>query len=324
MRKIFSLIICCLLFILLSCKNNNSKIQEIVLEKDTIVSQLSDSSFVSDIRSMFFNKYIYLADYKRDQVIILDQNMKFVKTLGEKGNGPSEFNGVSQLFISNDSVFVTNDGKQSIEIFNFNRHIKTVHKPGNLSINCQFKFFDKNNALYISSPSDRNSISVIKINSDSVKHIGQLFKFESKKQTQIRNGRHIFFDDHFLIAVSDNLAIVEKYKLNGELLEVFDYSGLSLINSRVELGKTEKAENSYYAIVSDAYYLNSKLYLLLITNEGNKVYSNNILQLNLNNKKIFAERIIKLGDGWFQSICVTENFILAFDGKNCELVKYLL
>ena len=69
------------LIILYSCKRSNNTTKEVKLKKDTTITQLSDTSFISDVRSLYFDKYLYLTDYSRDQIIILNRNGKFIKTL---------------------------------------------------------------------------------------------------------------------------------------------------------------------------------------------------------------------------------------------------
>ena len=94
-----------------SCQNNN--ISVIGLKGDTVISQLNDSSFISDVRSIYSNKYIYVIDYKRDQILILDKKGSLIKSLGIRGKGLGEFLGASHLFVSNDTICVYNEGKGS-------------------------------------------------------------------------------------------------------------------------------------------------------------------------------------------------------------------
>ncbi len=89
--KIYSLTISIYLTALYSCQIYNADVDEVILTKDTAIIQLSDSSFFADVRSLYFDKFLYLTDYNRDQIIILDYNGTFVKILEEKEKGLENF-----------------------------------------------------------------------------------------------------------------------------------------------------------------------------------------------------------------------------------------
>ena len=73
MKNLIKIIILLYILSFYSCKNGGTKIDEIRLEKISEINQLTDSSFISDIRSIcHYNKTFYLTDYKRNQIILLN------------------------------------------------------------------------------------------------------------------------------------------------------------------------------------------------------------------------------------------------------------
>lgn len=78
---------CCIL--ITGCANESKEIKTVTLERETSLNQLSDSTYITDVMGMVeSNNKLYLTDYKRSQVFILDQNLKLINTLGSAGKGP--------------------------------------------------------------------------------------------------------------------------------------------------------------------------------------------------------------------------------------------
>jgi len=317
-----SFICLCLQF---SCVDHNDKILEIDLEQDTIIDQLSDSSFISDVRSMYYyNQKIYLTDYKRDQILILDEKARLIKSLGMKGKGPGEFLGASQIIVCNDTILVTNDAKQCIEVFDFYKHIKTILIPEHVIFRANHRFFIRDNCINMTSFKGNNSIVSFNISSDSLKYFGRSVKFASEQQTRIRNSRHIFSFNSSIIAVSDNMPIIEMYDFSGKLIELFDYSKVPEVKKMISYANSKKSgPNSYYQLVTDAYLNHGKLYLLLLSiDKDNRIFSNKVLEIELDKKKMSSECLYNLGNVWYSSFCIEDSFIWAFGQEG--LVKFSL
>lgn len=303
-----------------SCRN--IKYNETHLNAETVIDQLSDSSFLSDVRSIQFDKYLYITDYGRDQLLILDLDGRIIKSLGTKGKGPGEFLGASHLFIVNDSIFVYNDGKRSFEIFTIDEHLMTVRLPGDIELSSSFRSFYKGGKLFFSSVFDSNGIVSFDINSYDTKRFGKIKQFETPKQTQIRNNKHLFSDNNYLIAVSDNLPIIERYDFNGNLLEIFDYSNHPITKRRINtIHDLQKDPNGYSLLLQDAFYFENKLYLLLYSNSESKISCNDILIIANVNANMLIQGTYHLSQLWYQSVCVSDGFLYAFGMAGLEIFR---
>lgn len=322
-NTIIILFTCCWLS-LFSCKQINSDVRIIKLQEDTIISQLSDSSFFADVRSLFFHDKIYLTDYSRDQIIILDKDGNFIKTLGGKGKGPGEFLGASHLFKNNDTLYIANDAKRCIEVFTDSGYIRSLAFPQTVSLRANSRFFVHGSDFALTSFSDDNSNVFFDMVSGKTKNWGRLIKFTTGKQTRIRNHRHLFKYKSFILSVSNNMPIIEKYDLSGRILDVYDYSRVPVIQQTINHVENEKmGENTYFKMVPDAYLDNEKLYLLITSRKNDRVSSNHILEITVNDKmKITA--IYILGNGWYNSICISKNQLWTFNVLNGNLSKYTL
>lgn len=313
MKKTYLLLIFSICFIFCSCKKQKNIIENFSLKNDTTINQLSDTSFIWDVRSMHFDKYLYLTDYKRDQIIVLDNKGNFIRSIGTKGQGPGEFLGASHLFVINDTIFVANDGKRCIEMYKDYKYLRTINLPKNINLSSEYRFFYKNEKIYLTSLSASNSIASFDINTGLIKYLGKSVEFGTAKQTEIRNKRHLFSFKNFLIAVSDNMPIVEKYDLAGNLLESFDYSDIQEVDHVLNyFKKNDEEQNSYYQLVTDAYLNNNNLYILLLTVKNNTVFSNTVLTIDVNTK-MHTQEICNIGKGWFSSIGIEDDSMWAFN-----------
>jgi hypothetical protein len=314
-----------ILTFIVSCNRQSVDFKELKLNKDTIITQLNDSTFFSDIRSMFFDKYLYVSDYKRNQIIVLDTKAHVIKTIGMPGRGPGEFQGISHIVVDNDTIYAQNDGKRCIEILDIDGFIKTVPLKRGIQLQTTSRFSYLNNTFYLSSVTKENSIVAYDFVSDSIKHLGIINQFANEEYNYYRNERHIFIvEGRYIIAVSHTNPVIEKYDINGNLLEQFSYKDILPVQKRIKFIENQQSEiNSVYELISDAYIESDKIYLILISNEGNAVSSNRILKIDFRDK-MKAAQLYNLDEGWFSSICITKEHLWAFDGKGGSLVMFSL
>ncbi|MDE5417930.1 6-bladed beta-propeller [Labilibaculum sp. DW002] len=299
--------------------------EKLSLKRDTSFYKLSDSTYFSDVRGIVAsNNKFYFTDYKRNQILILNKDLKLIRTLGSGGKGPGEFIGAAHITIFQDTLYILNDGKQSIEVYDKNKYISTI-KPTISSAYLPNTSFVKNkNGLYLSNVS--MGTSIVKLSSlGKIKKIGLVQQYRTKKETYVKNKKHLLNNKENIIAVSDNKLNIEIYNSEGVILNKLNFENIAILKDRMTLiNKETPRENGYYELISYAYIFNDKLYLLLTTNKGVKVNTNNILEIKINNNNFEITRILSLGKGWFTSFCVTENQILAYDGQNGEMVKFKL
>ncbi len=303
-----------IVYSLFSCQH--TKVPVTLLKADWTIDQLNDSSYISDIRSMYFDDNIFCADYDRDQIFIIDTTSRLLQIIGTKGRGPGELNGASQIITQNDTLWVYNDAKRCFEIFGSHGHLNSIRLPEIANYPGNFKFFVKGDRIYLTSVIEGHTIISFNVRTLSLEKYGDLRIFDTKKHTEIRNQKHLFGTDTYFLAVSDNLPVIEKYDYNGTKLEVFDYSVIPIVTNRLKVIRNENpGPNSYCLLLHDAYFAQSKLYLLLYTNKNNKISCQDVLVIDVSDKGMSSRQIFTLGESWYQSICATEGYLFAF-GKN--------
>ncbi len=308
--------------ILFSC-SKNTRIDISKLKKEKVVNQLSDSTFIYDVRAILnYGEDIYLSDYKRNQVIVLDKSLELKNTLGSAGKGPGEFIGASQLFIDKDTIYVMNDGHRTVEVFDFSQHLKTISFPKEIRLSTQKKFVKSNKYFYLSNVNIDGSISRYNPYDNDIKQFGLIENYRSEKETRIKNSKYILKYKDFIISVSDNKPKLEMYNMLGNFILEFDYRHIKSVSNTMDfIEKQKEEENSYYEFVSDAYLFSNKLYLLILSYNGNKMLSNKVLEINMSETGFKASRLLDLGSDWYESICITDGVLWASNGA---LVKFKL
>jgi hypothetical protein len=317
MKKIKYISVLLYALLVYACTNKINSPEEVSLQKISEIAQLSDTTFISDVRSIYYNKNkFYLSDYKRNQIIILDQKLKFINTIGNTGNGPGELNGASQLYVDNDTLYVINDGKNAIEVFINEKYTNTILFPNMNHLASTKRFSKYKGKIYISNVSSNNNSSIVSFDSqDRMIPFGVLHKYNTPKETIIKNEKHILTYKDKIISISDNVPKIEMYDAKGILITEFDYGDVNLIKEFMTFtNKQKSAENSYFVLVSDAYIFADNLYLMILSLENNKVKSNKILEIKINDNAFKINRILNLGDDWYQSICITNNQLIASNG----------
>lgn len=325
-RLIFYSYVLALTSLLTSC-NDSVQISWDKLDVVSNISQLNDSTFLSGIRTAYYDReHYYLSDYERDKIIVLDQKLKFIKSLGEKGQGPGELLGASHIYVNEDSIYIYNDAKKAVELFSNNHHIRTINLPHDLNYESDIRFCLKNNLIYISNPNEFTSISCLSFDGNIVKNFGEIEKYPTNKETIVKNKRHLCNINDNVLAVSDCYPKIEMYNLMGEKINEYDFSDLHTIRSLMRfINKQGLNINSYYQIIPDIYVFKNKLLLLILSiDENKKLVKNKILQFEIGEQTITPTKLLDLGTGWFGPICASQGFIIAYNNTTNQLVEYAM
>jgi hypothetical protein len=319
-----------LMLLLLSCLSagcikQSRKVGQENLKREASFYQLSDSSYISDVRGIVAsNNKFYITDYIRNQCFILDKNLKLTRTLGSGGKGPGEFIGASTVNVFQDTIYIINDGKKSIEIYDINGYLGSLYPTISGAYLKNSRFVKNKKGLYFSNVNKGGSITNLSSHGE-IKNFGFLKQYSTEKETYIKNTKHLLNYKQNIIAVSNNRLEIEMYNNEGIITTKLNFENLALMKDRMNLISKEKnIENSYYELIPDAYVFNDNLYLLLTTNKREIVDTNKILEIRINNNNLEIARILSLGEGWFTSFCVTKKHILAYDGQNSKMVMFKL
>ncbi len=312
--------------VLISC-NNPTQIPTYNLNPILSVCEFGDSVFISNIRSIYFsNKTYYLTDYERNKVYILDKDLNLLKYFGKEGRGPGELFGTSQIYVKEDSIYIYNDSKNAIELFNDDNYIKTIHLTHDINYEGDTRLVLEDHSIFISNPTECSSISRFSFNGIFLNNFGETKYYKTEKETTIKNFKHLCFLNDKIIAVSNCNPNIEIYNTKGEKVSEYDFSHLLIVKKLMKFIKIQNlSSNSYYVIVSDIYLSDNYLFLLILSvNKENEIESNKILQFEFKGQILKPLRILDLGKGWFAPICIAGDQIVAFNHITSDITKYNL
>ncbi len=323
MKYFLVLIINSLLFF--SCQNhstNNIKTLNLIKE----IEQL-DGRYISDVRGLTNDEnYIYISEYNLNQIFKISKNsLKLESVYGRYGEGPGELTGASEIYIENGMLYVENDFKRAIEKYNTSNksHVKTIKLPNSLNdADFILNFLVKEGSCYISTVSSKStSINTFDENGQITQKGGEVFTFDDNmSQFLIRNGRHLsMLGSDKIIAVSNNLPIIELYDLSLNIKNVYDYTNASeLIQKNIEhinLKSNTDDENSYRILAKDISTYKNKLYILFsIYGDGFGFRQNKLIVFNIKENDIVFDNILALDENSiYNAITVDKNSIIAFN-----------
>lgn len=325
MKKIYLLFFLIYILSSTSCKDDIRHLPKVNLDRELSINQFSDSSYFSDIRSLYYtNGKYYASDYQRDQIFILNNNLELLKTLGQKGKGPGELLGASNIYVNNDTIFVYNDSKRTFELFNSEEHLKTINLLPQHRLSSDIGFAVKKGELYFSSFFSPFSISKYYYKLDSAQFFGRSKDYRTPRERRIKNKRHIHVLENRIVAIPDCQPFVELYTLKGEYINSFDLSNIRPVKKMLEyVGRNNYAENSYSQFFQESYVYKNNVFILITTVEENdEKFTNTLLQLELESDLINPIRLLNLGNDWFDSFCVSDDKIIAFNGSTSNLIRY--
>ncbi len=328
MKTVLSIISVCILFCISNCTNGPQRRKLSVIKK---ISHLSDSSFFTDIRCIEEVNYEYwISDYRRSQILQLDTNLVLRGVYGELGNGQGEMKGVSSFYIYEDTVFAISQAKKAIVLFKKGAKmpIKTLDIPQEIiGTRLEFRFFVTDKNILLSTPESGKIVTVLNRNGEVEKNIGEMRKFQLPLnsdlfETTSRNINWVFSGGSGkVITIADVLPELRILDFDGKVLLEQAFYGISTIDERTKYVHDQPAqEHVTYAFFEDVYFNGKFLYLLCISGETKKeLRSNRIIVLEWTNGKFTFKEEVQLPGKWYNSFCVKENLILAFENTTGEL-----
>jgi len=307
-----------------SC-NENVKIAEKKLTVDIEIDALSDSTFFKQMLSLVFNDgKLYCAEESRSQILVLDENLKLINAIGNLGQGPEDILYASFITVFKDTVIIKG-GNQRMQLFHsdgkFIGSEKTCYETCFWPY-CRFVY--KNN-IFIGDARDSDTYAHVKCSPDlgAVKYFGERYKFPDPVQEKIRNNRYLLDGGDYLISVSDNVPIIEKYDYEtGRLLSIFDLSKIEPIKTRMKEADAVNKNNSYLCYVLDCNIFNDKVYLLC-NMTTDRYYANTVVVLDcIDDFKVDSK--YSLPSNSYRSIAINDKYLYAFASAICKLQRFKL
>lgn len=178
--------------------------------------------------------------------------------------------------------------------------------------------------VYLSFPTDTSCY--VKIHRNKIgdwNYKGEVIAGNDGKKISILNEKHLFCNEKFLYAVSENFPYIDKYDLESDtLVERLDLSEVPIIKENLKFIERNSTEaHSYYVYIEDACLYSDTLYLLCAT-LGNEYSCNTLLEIDLSDEQMRPVSYCKLPDRNYTSIAFSGRFLYAAcNGLNCAIEK---
>ena len=132
-----------------SCEKINIEYSAIVIQE---TDSLQNNTFLIDVNNIrIHDSKIYILERSQNQIFVLDEKFNHINTIGNEGTGPKDFNGITQMYISGDTLAVYSSNKQQFDLISITTFetINQIKIPSELiPIESDLRFFIKNNSLF--------------------------------------------------------------------------------------------------------------------------------------------------------------------------------
>jgi len=315
-------------FFLAQCSYNKLPVSYLTLSKQ--IDEVSDTLLLYDIKCLTFNdEKLYFTNPAYDQIIILNRNLEFVRTIGKSGMGPNELLGISQFAICDTLLSVLNVTNRRVNIFSTEGDaITEISIDNSILFDPGYRYCFTGTEIIGCSSVAETPLSKYNIYTHDQTLFGETYNFTTPRQTLIRNNRFTAKVNNSIITVSNNLPYIEMYNekdLNQIIL--YDYSNFHQIEKNIRAidSKSDKEDNSYYHLCEDIYLTDQHLYILLIDYSNNDFNVNQIVKYDIY-PTLMPVSIYKLPGKYFTTFCVSEEdeVIYAYHYTDNTLGKYLV
>lgn len=306
-----------LFLILFSCSNGEDRVKKVT--HISSVSELSDTLFFAKVKNMISKgEDIFFIDKYRNRIVCMDVDGWKLKTvIGTSGEGPDELCNLSQFALKNDTLYALDGGCGKLVAYDLQGNICGKYPlplESRLMVGYHFLLSD-GGKMDISTSSDAGAFVHLDLLDGDISFFGERFRFEYTSQDKLRNGRYLLKTTDGYVAVSDNMPQIEKYDGQKNRLEIYDYSNIPMVKGTLsQLERKVQDTNSYGIICEDACIYEDKLYLLLVSDNGNGMSMNRIAVFSLF-PQIKWDELLEMPGRIYSTFCVSHERIIAFDSQ---------
>lgn len=321
------------LFSFSKCQNSTDLLPSKRLTPMKKINSFGDSTYFSRIDGIrsWQNKF-FIINAESQRIIILDTNLNFLTTVGQKGRGPGEILAPTDICKNKNELYITDAGNKKISVFTkYEDNYRLKHEFevsfSELRNNMCFTIIDS--LIYIVSPHSDKPIQTYSLKGKKLKRFGYNVKFETKNPF-----RKLFYIDSNpkvgIIAVSVTEPVIMQYNIEGNLLKRIDLSNVDILKGTIVANRkyySSANRNSIRPLFGNFCLQENKLYLKLNLNENDlENKRNKVLVLRIDKDSIYPERILELGNSLVSVIGISSDTskLLAFNDITGELVLFNL
>lgn len=285
-----------------------------------------------------YDDVLYLSGQGYHHIFALNHNLEIVRAIGQSGEGPGEFSSWPDTFqITGNRIYGYDPSSKNIQVFTLEgEFIRSIPLDPQYSFWNQGLSVDRQGYIYIASFSPENDFAITKFDSTGkvINAFGGLLK---TSYTEVQNRRMsarriVLVGEEYLLAVGNHVPVIEKYSLEGELLQMSDLSDSPYFTERIsyaEENNFSQGRSVIALVVSSIGMFNNRLYIIPI--EGSPVKRNlrvnRLLELDVESLDIENAYTLLDNQGdplrWVEAFgFVSENELIAFHYTDGILYRY--
>jgi hypothetical protein len=262
-QKAYLIILFILFFINSSCKEKDNITYSNYELK--LINKIDNPSFGRINSVARYGKVFFLTDIADAQVFCFDSNYDFKYRFGDKGKGPGELLQPGSLFVLNDTIYVYESSKQSLQLYDLKgEYLESFKLP--LGFNSAERFFlDSSLVLYGSIKSGPKPIIIKNLKTGDIIKTGNNY---NNVQANALAGFHFLdMDKNHLIVVAMFRPLLYKMNKEGFMIDSLDLASFKLFedhNYAIELLTSNQSSHSSFTFFyfKDAAVFNSRLFVL--------------------------------------------------------------
>jgi hypothetical protein len=322
-----------LLFLFILACNNKRDTSTRTLGLENRLSKINDTLYFSNnvpcINSS--GNVVLISDYTASRNYLLDEDFKLINVLGRNGRGPMDFVGARLSCISENTIFITDDGNKRINTYDLDgRYKKQISFPTHAFLRTKFAYVSNN--LFFSTPMLEKPFLKMNISNGTVYTFGYFKEGNNLKEKLSQNFYHILLHkkDSMLFCVSETSPIILIFDINGNQSMEYKIPKSIFIDSRLkfvegEMKKSPQNRESTYTLFKDAILLDDRLFLLLVDNTNGKLNSNKVSMYKIDSKGLTYQQTLVLTSGYYESFClIKEKYLIAYnnDSGSIDIFNY--
>lgn len=242
--------------------NKQSDIPIIALKAVNVIEQTEDRLYLN--RPTFLNydsvnNLLYVVNSGDNNILVFNDKLEYVKTIGRFGQGPGEFESLVTVSIQNDKIITTDRNRIQIltssgeYIGGFRVQIRAPTFP---ICSCM----DSQERVFVPYSKNNNLISVYTKNGDLISSFGSLYGRDNSNaephEVAYDNLAHLRVDEEDNIYIAFfNQHFIRKYDKNFKLIWEVDLSDLDAIKKKIKDVKEQRdrVKNQTNTVIFNAY-----------------------------------------------------------------------
>ena len=324
------------------CSIGQGGVQDIPLPATDFMEVVGQDYFMEHVWTMQkVEDVLYLSGNGYPHIFALDNDLEIIRTIGNGGKGPGEFSSwPNNFYVTGDRIYGYDAGPNRIHVFSldggylYSFRLDPKHKIWSHGLSV-----DKDGYVYVATmfPQDPRSLAKLDSSGTLSKTFGELLEtsYSEMLNRQLNARLTILVNSEYLLTIGHSVPLVEKFSLDGELIQSSDLSDTPYFSERMEKAKDRYSSNlegpvPTMSLVRCIAATSTRMYIMPVeVYPDNSVRVNRLLELDLESLELLRTYSLfdHLGEPlrWVTSLeFVSEKELILFHHTDGIFYRYTL